>query len=80
MPRRVDTYRAEFLAMTAGREHDGNVLILTMRPDARTFEPYNFSFTPAQAARIHEELGRLIYDPKSWLHVPEEQQQKSEEL
>lgn len=75
----VDIYIAEFLAMAAGTVDDRPVLILTMRPESRSWRPCNFSFTPAQAVRIHRELGRLLNDPDCWLHIPEEQRQKTEE-
>jgi len=71
-------YRAEMLAMTAGRVDDAPVLVMTMRPESRSFRSYNFAFSPAQAVRIHRELGQLLNDPDSWLHVPEEQRQKTE--
>ena len=76
----VDIYIAEYLAMAAGTVDDSPVLIFTMRPESRSLRPCNFSFTPTQAHRIHKELGRLLNDPESWLHVPEEQQQETEEL
>jgi hypothetical protein len=76
----VDIYRAEYLAMAVGQVDGLSVLIFTMRPESRSFRPCNFAFTPIQAHRIHDELGRLLDDPESWLHVPEEQRQQSEEL
>jgi hypothetical protein len=80
MTKPLDTYRAEFLALSAGREHDGPVLFFTMRPDTRCWDVYNFSFTPAQTRRIRAELDQLLSDPESWLHVGEEQGQRTEEL
>ena len=76
----VDIYRAEFLAMAAGTVDDSPVLIFTMRPESRSLRPCNFSFTPAQAHRIHHDLEQLLFnDPESWLHVPDEQRQETEE-
>ena len=66
----IDIYLAEYLAMAAGTVDDGPVLIVTMRPESRSRRPCNFAFTPIQAHRIHKELGRLLDDPESWLHVP----------
>jgi len=77
----VDIYIAEYLAMAAGQEDGRPVLIFTMRPESHSFRPCNFSFTPAQAHRIHQDLERLLFnDPESWLHVPEDQRQQTEEL
>jgi len=76
----VDIYRAEFLAMAAGRVDGRPMLVFTMRPESRSRRPCNFAFTPAQAVRIHKELGHLLNDPESWLHVPEEQRQNTEDL
>ena len=75
----VDTYRAELLSMSAGRDPDGTMLMMTIRPDVRIWWPCNLTFTPAQAQRMHRELGKLLADPQSWLHVPEEQRLESEE-
>jgi hypothetical protein len=78
MVEQVDVYNAEFLAMAAGRQHGEPVLILTMRPESRSFRPCNFRFTAEQAIRIYKELGQLLNDPESWLHVGEEQGQRTE--
>ena len=75
----VDIYRAEYLAAAVGREDDRPVLIFTMRPESRSFRPCNLRFTPIQAHRIYEELGCLLNDPESWLRVPDEQRQETEE-
>ena len=72
-------YRAEVLAMTAGRMDGNPALIMTMRPESRSFVSYNFAFTQAQAMRIRQELGRLLDDPESWLHVPEDQRTEADE-
>jgi hypothetical protein len=71
-------YLAEVLALTAGQVHGTPALVMTMRPESRSFQSYNFAFTPAQAVRIHREIGRLLGDPDSWLHVPEEDRQEAE--
>ena len=78
MAEQVDVYNATYLGMAAGRQYGDPVLILTMRPESRSFRPCNFRFSRAQALRIFLELGRLISDPESWLYVPEEQRQESE--
>ena len=78
MPDRVDVYNATYLGMAAGRQHGDPVLILTMRPESRSFRACNFSFTAAQARRIHEELGRLLNDPESWLYAAEHSQTTGE--
>jgi hypothetical protein len=74
----VDICHAEILAVAAGRVHGEPVLVRTMRPESRSFRPCNFAFTPIQACRIHADLGRLLTDPESWLHVPKEQREETE--
>jgi hypothetical protein len=78
MAEQVDVYIATYLGMAAGRQHGDPVLILTMRPESRSFRPCNFRFSRAQARRIHDDLGRLLSDPESWLHVAKEQRQRTE--
>lgn len=72
-------YLAEVLAMTAGQVEGNPALVITMRPESRSFRPCNFAFTLGQAIRIHRELGQLLDDPESWLHVPEEQRAETDE-
>ena len=71
-------YKAEVLAMTAGRVDDAPVLVITMRPESRSFRSCNFAFTLGQSIRIHRELGQLLDDPESWIHVPTEQREEAE--
>ena len=75
----LDLYRAEVLALAPGMVEGSPVLIMTMRPESRSFRSYNFALTQAQAVRNHRELGHLLDDPESWIYVPEEQRQKTEE-
>lgn len=71
-------YRAEVLALAPGMVDGSPALIMTMRPESRSYRSYNFAFTQTQAVRIHRELGGLLFsDPDSWLHVPEEQRQET---
>lgn len=74
----IGLYKAEVLAMTAGRVDNSPILVMTMRPESRSFRSYNFAFTQAQAVRIHRELSQLLDDPESWIHVPGELRQKTE--
>lgn len=72
-------YLAEVLALAAGQVHGTPALIMTMRPESRSFRSYNFALSHAQAVRIHRELGQLLFsDPESWIYVPEEQRQETE--
>jgi hypothetical protein len=71
-------YRAEVLTMTGGRMDGNPALVMTMRPESRSFRSYNFAFSLAQAVRIHRELTQLLDDPESWIYVPEEQRQRTE--
>ena len=73
-------YLAEVLAIAAGQVGGNPALIMTMRPESRSFRSYNFAFSLAQAVRIHQELGQLLDDPESWLHILEEQRQASDDL
>lgn len=75
----VGLYRAEVLALAAGKVDESPALIVTMRPESRSFRSYNFAFSHAQAVRIHRELGQLLNDPESWICVPEEQRQETED-
>lgn len=71
-------YLAEVLAVAAGQVGGNPALIITMRPESRSFRSCNFAFSVAQAVRIHRELASLLGDPDSWLHVPEEQRAEAE--
>jgi len=57
-------YLAEVLAIAAGQVGGNPALVVTMRPESRSFQSHNFAFTQAQAVRIHRELGRLLDDPE----------------
>jgi len=73
-------YRAEVLALAPGMVDGSPALVMTKRPESRSFRSYNFAFSLAQAVRIHRELGNLLFsDPESWIYVPEEQRQEIEE-
>ena len=76
----IETYRADLLSLTAGRDPDGPVLMMTLRPDSRFFWPCNLTFTREQAVRIRLLLDRILDDPASWLHMSKEEQQSINEL
>ena len=76
---KLGLYLAEVLALAAGQVGGNPSLIVTMRPESRSFRSYNFAFSQAQAIRIHRELAQLLFsDPESWIYVREEQRQEAE--
>lgn len=73
-------YLADVLTLTAGQVDGRPILVLTMRPESRSFRSCNFAISQAQAIRIHRELDRLLFsDPESWIYVPAEQRQEAED-
>lgn len=74
-----ETYRADLLTMCAGKDPDGSVLMMTVRPDNRFLWPCNMTFTREQAVRMRLMLTEILDDPNSWLHTPKEDQQKIEQ-
>jgi hypothetical protein len=72
-------YKAEVLALAPGMVDGSPTLVITMRPESRSFQSHNFAFTLGQAIRIHRELGQLLDDPESWIHVPAEQRAEADE-
>ena len=71
-----ETYRADLLTMCAGKDPDGPVLMMTVRPDNRFLWPCNMTFRREQAIRMRHMLGTVLDDPNSWLYTPKEEQQK----
>lgn len=76
MESHVESYRADLLSMSAGRDHDGPVLMMTVRPDVRFWWPCTMTFTKEQAIRMRLLLDDLLDDPESWLHVPKSEQRQ----
>jgi hypothetical protein len=77
----IGMYRAEVLALAPGQVDGNPALVMTMRPESRSFRSYNFALSHAQAVRIQRELTELLFsDPESWIYIPEERRQQVEEL
>lgn len=67
----------EVLALVAGRMNDGEpVGILTARLAPQdSFTPSNALVSQVGLLRLRDDITRLLNDPKSWLYLPEEQQE-----
>ncbi len=58
----INVHRVEYLAAAPGTNKNGPSVVITIRPDLPKFRPHNIAISASQAARLRDDLVRILDD------------------